>query len=90
MNKVDAKEIAMINEKTWAELKAMVVNSDKNGTSKVNPTLKKSVVADIFMNMFKNKDLEKVPVTTYFHPMKNRLQLNGDGIGIVNLLREFG
>lgn len=89
MNKIKAKEISMNNTKTWGQLKAMVVNSDKSGASKVNPLLKKSVVADIFINMFENKNLDQVPVTTYFNTMKNRIQLNSDGMGILNLIREF-
>lgn len=90
MNKVKAKKEARENKKTWGELRDIVLNASKSGMSKVNKSLTKEQASGIFLAMINEKELNEVPRGEHFNVHKERFQISSTGLGIMNILREFG
>lgn len=90
MNKVKAKKEARENKKTWGELRNIVLNASKSGMSKINKSLTKEQVSGIFIDMINEKDLNDIPDGECYNSRKNCLQISSSGLGIMNILREFG
>ena len=89
MNKSKAKEEAFNPTKTWGEYRDLLDAACTEGKSKVNKSLSRDEVISIFKKMFENKNFNEIPETvSYTHNDKKKL--NGDGLGLMNFLREFG
>lgn len=89
MNKKLARDEAWSPDKTWREYREMIVNSDLTGRAKLNKSLTRQQASDIFLKMVdSNKDLDAIPKTLI--SINFRVSLSGDGVGLMNLLREFG
>lgn len=90
MNKVKAKKEARENKKTWGELRDIILNASKTGMSKVNKSLTREQVSGIFMDMINEKDLTDIPDGECFNSRRDCFQISSAGLGIMNILREFG
>ena len=89
MNKTKAKSEAMNNKRSWAELLKIVDSADLSGMSKVNKSITRKQVAEIFKSMIKEKCLNDVPDGARYDIYKDKLMMSAYGLGIMNLLREF-
>lgn len=89
MDKKKAKQEALENKRTWGELKKIVLEADKKGSSFVNKKLSKVFVAELLLCMMKDKKDSQYPLTKRFDLKKNKVQINAMGLSICNLLREF-
>jgi hypothetical protein len=89
MNKKQAKIEAENNTKTWGELLGLVEAADLRGMSRVNKSLTREQVAQIFKDMISGRDLNEVPQGLRFDVYRDCNRISADGLGIQNLLREF-
>lgn len=89
MNRRKAKEEAMNNKRTWAELLSLVENGSIIGMSKINKSLTREQVGTIFKNMIAERDLTETPEGSVYSYRRDRIIISGDGLGIQNILREF-
>jgi len=86
MNKAQAKQEALENNRTYGELKKLVENTrGKREMSIVNKTLPLDMTLDILSEIYKDKDLDKKPDNVLNYRTG---RLGGTGLGIWNLLRE--
>lgn len=89
MNKRKAKTEAENNTKTWGELLKIVESGNKDGMSRVNPSLTREQAADLFKRMIGGRDLDEVPNGLRYDYIKDCYRISHDGLGIQNILREF-
>lgn len=90
MNKAKAKKIALESTPSWGELKEMILKSDISGVSKVNRSLSRAYIQQMFLTFLESKDLSETPKTISFSVNADKNTINRDGMSIVNMLREFG
>jgi hypothetical protein len=57
--------------------------------SKVNKSMTKEQVIDLFASAIKEKDLDTKPKTMRYNIARGYETLSGDGLSVVNILREF-
>lgn len=89
MNRRQAKLEAINNKRTWGELREIVNRANRNGMSRVNKSLTKIQVYEIFKKIIDARDLSEIPTGERYSVSRNRYVMTGDGLAIFNLLREF-
>lgn len=91
MNKTAAKKAAFYNTKTWGELEEMILDDFcLYGRSTINKQLTKEHAQKIFIDAINSKERSDQPKTTRYDISRNREVLSGDGLLVMNILREFG
>ena len=88
MSKNKAKKMAYENKTmTYGDLLNMLDNVDMDKPSPVNPNTPKQMVVDIMRSGFEDKNPNDVVNTTRTN-QRGDLTLSGDGINMMNILRE--
>lgn len=90
MKEADAKKEILDFSRTWKDLKELVDKADKNGLSKINPAFTKIQISQIFYGFIEGKDENAIPETMMFDVHTDRIKVSGTGLGVRNILREFG
>ena len=89
MNKKQAKQEAENNTRTYGDLLTIVKNTrGKREKSVLNKSLTADQALDIFERWLEKKNPEEKPVTMRYNSYKDRSLLCGDGLGVMNVLRE--
>jgi len=89
MNKKQAKDEAIENKRTWGELLALVDSSSGAGMSRVNKSLTKTQAIEIFKGALSKRNPDDYPKTLVPHRTQERMTFGGDGLTVINILREF-
>jgi len=89
MNKKKARIEAENNTRTFGELLELVESTrGKRPMSVVNKSLTLDQVLDIYKAWLSKRNPNDKPKTMKYNVYKERITLSGDGLGVVNVLRE--
>jgi len=89
MRKSRAKALAYEGNMTYGYLQELIAKCDRTGPSKVNPNMTKEQVLVLLQASIKDEDPKDVPVTTW-HNTRVKVTLTGQGMAVMNILRECG
>lgn len=88
MNTTKAASTAMANTRTWAEVLELIDSSDKSGLCSNGQTLR-SRAADTAVAQILKNDLTLVPDGTKYSEQLGKEVMTGEGMLIMNILKEF-